>query len=130
MEFPAFGGIGYRMVESETAQTEIDQVMFADDLFFPALSFPDQFRLRTEHAVHRGPSPFGCQHIFPVDRVDRPRIAVEVFAQIIVELERVAADRVAADLQNDLVASGSMDRAAGQQKLIALGARETVYILS
>ena len=104
--------IGDFAVEREAAQAEVDQIVFAHNLLFPAFTLADGARFRTEDAVDDAPAAVGGKNIFAVNRVNRARVAVEVFAQVIVKLERVASDCVASDFQNDLIVLNRGERDA------------------
>ena len=50
MEF-SVRAVGDAVLETQPSQAEINQVAFADDLLFPAETFADRFRFRTQPAV-------------------------------------------------------------------------------
>ena len=113
MEFLALGIIRYAVIKGETAQTEVDQIMFTHNLFFPSLAAANRARFRAKYAIHFAPATIGHQHIFPVNRVNRARRSIEVLAQIVIQFECVTTDGVTPYLQDDLVAAGGVNCAAG-----------------
>ena len=61
--------------------------------------------------------------------MDRPRIAVEIFSQVVIELKGIRAHCQAADFKNQLVAARRMDRSAGNKELPSGNRVNTVHIL-